>query len=485
MENKDNITLSHFDLYCILRFALKHLWMVLMAAAAMFMAVYVMQNQVAKPDYTSDISLAVTSKTAFGTSYTSVAATNTIAEQFSELLDSEVVRNSVCQELGVEKFPAKLAIDVPENTNIINVHVTAATPEVAFRTARAITNNYEEYSSFIFATAVMEVIYGPSIATEPSDLASRQQLLILSAPIGALLMIVLLIFFALRNNTVQTTAGAKDQLDAKLLATIYHQKKKATLRSKLKNIKSSLLINSPTSTFYYAETFHQLRMQLEHARQSRGERVFLITSCTENEGKSTVAANIALSLAQKHEKVLLVDCDLRKPAQYKVFEKKVQQQQDIGYLLSHHMSAEDLMGALQYDESSNLYFLLASSTQRKSAELLTSDETKTLIRSLRANFDFIIIDSPPIGYFVDSEILADLCDASLLVVRQDSVPAPAINDVVDMLTASDSTFLGCILNNVHTIKTISGVVGQSYGRGYGYGYGYGYGKHKKTEVRHD
>ena len=108
-----------------------------------------------------------------------------------------------------------------------------------------------------------------------------------------------------------------------------------------------------------------------------------------------------------------------------------------------------------------------------------------LLAVLRENFDYVILDSSPMGFFTDSEVLSDLADASILVVRQDVLPDLSINDAIDTLTRCKGRFLGFVFNDVHTFNTLARIVGgrhygygYGYGRSYGYGYGYGGSKHK-------
>jgi len=102
---------------------------------------------------------------------------------------------------------------------------------------------------------------------------------------------------------------------------------------------------------------------------------------------------------------------------------------------------------------------------------LNTPTMDTLLRQLRV-FDFVLLDTPPMGYFVDAETLADKVDASVLVVRQDRTPAAEINDAVDILRSCSARYIGCILNDMTASVT------EGYGYGYGYGYGrYGYGRY--------
>jgi receptor protein-tyrosine kinase len=131
--------------------------------------------------------------------------------------------------------------------------------------------------------------------------------------------------------------------------------------------------------------------------------------------------------------------------------------------------------------------LFPISQDRRCTELLSNATMDTLLKQLRV-FDFVLLDTPPMGYFVDAEALAEKADASMLVVRQDCTPAAQINDTVDILKSCKARFLGCILNDI-TFSLTEGYGGYGhYGYGYGYGYGhygYGYGRrHDKSHSRH-
>lgn len=489
-ENK-RITWAFFDPICIAKFVLYHIWMVILTALIFVMCAYLSLNLVLTPEYSSNVVFAVTSRNTSTAAYGSTAATYTVSQQFGGLLQSDLLLSAAAELMDLDTFPATIAVEVPEDTNIIQLTVTAASPELAYKSTLAIIECYDDYSGFILDTAMMDSVSGPNIPSSPSNATLRNRVLKLSAPIGALAMIALLIFLAMQRDTVQTTVGAKEQVDGELLATVFHERKNQTLRSFLKKQKKSLLISDPTSSFYYTETIHQLRVLLERAADKHGSQVFVITSCSENEGKSTVAANLALSLAQKHRRVLLMDADLRKPAQALIFEKEIDRSKGFGSLLTSHFSQELLDEAIVYDENTNLYTLYSTALHRRQTEALSVESFRPILNAVRKRFRFIIIDTPPLGFFADAEVVADAADASLLVVRQDLSPAIAINDSIDTLSGTRSRFLGYIFNNVRSFQAMSLPVARNYGYGYGYGqrygygYGYGYNKTKHAAKKED
>ena len=342
MEEKKRIQWSDFEPLCIIRFVLRHFWMVFLTALIAAMGLYLVQGLFMTASFNSTVTFAITSRNSASSSFSSTAATTTVASRMGELLSSDIVQNAAAKRMGLSSFPAQVSIQSPSNTNILIMDVTASSPELAYKSALAIMDCHTEYSQSVFSSVVLNNINGPTIASTANSSSSRALLLQIAAPIGAAAMIVLLIMLAIQADTIQTPTGAKHQVEGKQLATIFHERKNRTLRSVLKRRKKSLLITDPTCSFYYTETIHQLRIFIERAHDKQHAQLFLITSCSENEGKSTVAANIALSLAQKHRKVLLLDADLRKPAQSLIFEEPVESGNGFGRFLAKDFTEAEL-----------------------------------------------------------------------------------------------------------------------------------------------
>lgn len=483
MNERKGVEWGDLELFCVCRYILRRFWMVAFSALVCVMAVFLVQNIASTPTYTSSVTFAVTSRSTIGTTTNNIAVTGTVAGRFGQLLQSDIMKNAAAERLGMSSFPATISVDAPDNTNIVMMYVSASSPELAYKSTLAIIDCHKHYIDAVMKSAVLENINGPTIAVAPDSSSSRSTLLTLSAPLGALVMIFLLVMFCIREDTVHTSSGARHQIDGKLLATIRHERKHRTVKSLFSRKKKSLLISDPTCSFLYTETIHQLRILLERAKEVKHHQVFVIASCSENEGKSTIAANLALSLAQKHHKVLLLDGDLRKPAQSLIFDKHISHGKHFGSIVTNPFSKKALKEAIQHDTATNLYFLFSNSIERRKMEILSADTFRPIIDALRQEFSYIIIDTPPSGLFADAEVLADVSDASLLVVRQDLLPAIAINDTIDSLSTAKAEFMGIVLNNVHAIRNpISSSNGYGYGYRYGDGYGYGYGRHAKKET---
>ena len=281
---------------------------------------------------------------------------------------------------------------------------------------------------------------------------------------GAAAMLVLLLAIAILSDTVQTSEAVRRKLDVKLFATIHHEEKNKTMRTKLKKANKGLLITMPVASFCFTEEVYKLGTKVDYAACHGERKVILVTSVAENEGKSTVAANLALSLTQGGRKVLLIDADLHKAAQYKLFQFKPSVE-----------LTDMLRGNAPYQpellEKQHLYTLFSMKSSDGAAELIASPEMGRLLNRAREEMDYIVIDSPPMALFSDVEALADRADLSLLVVRQDVTPVRRINDTVDILNQCRAELLGCVFNDVRGLPFSN----DHYGYGYGYGSRDGYG----------
>ena len=274
------------------------------------------------------------------------------------------------------------------------------------------------------------------------------------------------------HDTVRSTEEATKKLDCRVLGEIKHERKYRTLRTALRHKKTSILITNPLTSFSYTEKLRTIRRKIEQHLPSDG-KIIMITSALENEGKSTVVVNIALALERKHKKILLIDCDMRKPALYKI----------LGITCQGNAVAEVAGGkaeaaekTISYAEGKTMDLLLGGQRARGSAELCGSDGMAKLLAWAKENYDYVLIDTPPMSAGVDAESLADLTDVSVLVVRQNWTDARNLQSVIDVLETAKSKFIGCVLNDCW-----AGALSEQSGYGYGYGYGrYGrYGKYGK------
>ena len=271
------------------------------------------------------------------------------------------------------------------------------------------------------------------------------------ACVGAMLaasLIVSVLF--LRRDTVQTPQAARHKLDGRVLGTIGHERKEKRLfvkKSRGAGRKAAALLTDPFVRYTYTEAYQDLCAALEHRMRRDGKKVLLLTGAGENEGKSSVAANLALALSMRGRHVLLLDLDLRKPALHKIFGLRTAAKNGIGQYLQAEKDAEP---PLIFSEKYGISLGLTAPAAHPE-RLLHSEKLKKLLLAARADerFDYVLLDSPPMLLSADAEALSALSDLSVLVVRQDYTPAGIVNDCADALTQSGTDFAGFILNDFY------------------------------------
>lgn len=473
------------DIFSIIRALLKDWWMILTAGLVGVICAFILADTAYTPVYTSSMTFLVSSRGSTS-NLSNLSAASGMAETFSEVLNSRLLRQRVQEELGLDFMPGEITTTVVEGTNLMTLRVSASTPEYSFKIMKSVMDHYSEITDYVMSNVVLEVLEQPEVPMAPSNPISARDMMKNYGLIAMGLMALLLAVIDYLKDNVKNEKEVEKKLDTKLFATIYHEEKNRTLKSKLRKSKKGLLLTDPTNSFLFVETYKKIRTKLMYKAGQSDSKVILVTSVMENEGKSTVAVNIAMALVQKSERVILVDGDMRRPASYKILHKKLTKGQEIGEYLNGRVPLDDI---LQRDSETGLYMMLGSRPYPNSTEMVSGSAMRNLMKAAKSIADYVVIDSPPTSLMADAEVLAEYADVSLLVVRQGMANVRELNDTIDMLDNSSSELLGCIFNDVKTGVFSGKKVWGGYG-GYGgykkYGYAkYGYGKTEKTHKKQE
>ena len=191
-----------------------------------------------------------------------------------------------------------------------------------------------------------------------------------------------------------------------------------------------------------AESYRTLRTNIQYSSFDKKYKSIVITSSEQGEGKSTTAANLALSLAQGEKKVVLIDCDLRKPSIHKKF--KVSNATG----LSDVLIGKELLSNTLKRHGENLLILPSGKIPPNPSEMLSSKAMSNLLEELKEDFDYIIIDTPPVQAVTDSQILSTKVDGTLLVIRAKETKRESVHNAVNLLKKVNAHIMGTVLNGV-------------------------------------
>lgn len=217
------------------------------------------------------------------------------------------------------------------------------------------------------------------------------------------------------------------------------------------------LIVQQNSKSPISEAYRTLRTNIQFSSFENDIKTILITSSGPAEGKSTTAGNLALTFAQSGKKVLLVDCDLRRPSIHKKF--FISNQTGLSNLLVENLKLEDV--AVKQED--NLCILPSGTIPPNPAEMLGSKKMKSFIDEMKDNFDYIILDTPPIIAVTDAQVLSTMADGVLLVVSSGQAEREAALRAKELLLNVKANIIGVVLNKLELKSR----------RGYGYYYYYG------------
>lgn len=191
-----------------------------------------------------------------------------------------------------------------------------------------------------------------------------------------------------------------------------------------------------------SEQYRNIRTNIEFASVDRKIHSLMVTSANPSEGKTTTTSNIAVVFAQQGKRVLLVDADLRKPATHQMF-----QVENIFGLTNVLTAGERLEKCIQKTAVDKLDFLPSGPIPPNPAELLGSNAMKELLSQTYSLYDLVIFDLPPILPVTDAQIMANQCDASVLVVRSEQTEKEAALKAKTLLESAKGKLLGVVLND--------------------------------------
>ncbi len=457
---------AHFKIY-LTDFikGVKKLWWVCIALAVLFgggLAVRgVMQYT---PQYTVSatfvVSMQSNSGASTGLSKYSYSYDTTTAEQlastFPHILGSNLLQEIVCMELGVEGMPASVSASSVTGTNMFKLTTVGSDPQKTYDTLLSVIKNYPTVAKHVIGNIKMDMITAPVFPGGPSNSKEIDENFVTGSTFGLLIGVIMIFVYAIFRNTIRTKDEIATELNSNALGTI----PRVVFKKRGGNDDKSLLITNPKISTSFTESFRICRNVFINSLEE-DEKVVLVTSTAPSEGKTTIITNLAMAVAKRKKKVLLIDGDLRNPS--------------IAPLLGIDMEnleyqTETEKYEIAFLKDFNLSVLRFIFPEEKKNTYLSTSFAKSIFDELRKEYDYILVDTPPCGLVSDAMFIAQAADAAIYVVHQDVVRVSKIKSSLNNLLSTDIKVLGCVLNG-----TIGGSSGYGYGYGYkNYGYGYGY-----------
>lgn len=356
------------------------------------------------------------------------------------LMNSNNAKSYVKKKMPISKTTYKAEVTLKQ-ANVVKIKVTADTKREANFSIKYLNDWYRENTERYSFPYNITVLKESKFSTKPVNQNSHiKNFLIGAVGSGFVLSCLLGLYFFLRD-TIKSEEEVENKLDTRLYAKLPFEVKK---REDARN-KKAILITSLKTSFFFRESMNKLRSKVEASSDKHGYKSFMITSAYENEGKSSVAANLALALAKNGRKVVLVDADFNKPAVFKIFDL------DGSKSLNKAIEGTSSWRSQVVSDRSGLDLLPCSQDSLKSEILTNSKKLDEIMKELREEYDFVIVDTCPAYLLNEPMAMNELVDATLFIVRQDYATSDVINETVKRLTYVKDNVLGVVFKNVVSV----------------------------------
>lgn len=442
----------------------KFYWLFLLVISISSTVFFLQAKKSYTPVYEAYSSFVVNTKTAYG--YTETYYNKTTAQQMSRtfpyILTSGVLRQVVAESLGMTSVPASITAESMEDMALFTIRVRAQNPQLAYDVLQAVIANYPIVAEYIIGDTqltLMDESGVPEAVVNPPAFTGQAGK---GALAGIGLSLVFLCVYAFTRNTVRREDDLKSRISVECLGNIplVRFKKRGNGKNQL------VLVDAKESGSLLGENIRAIRTRVSKKAETQGIRKILVTSAAPEEGKTTFAINLAVSLAAKGRKVALIDADLRNPSVVRQMGLS-RAENGIGEVLK---GQADLKESLVSYRDTTLKILPGAEPISNPTGLIAGENMEKVLEALARTADYVIVDAPPCGIFSDASLLARSMDGAIVVVRQDYMRIERILSGIENITDTGVQVLGYVLNG-----TEMGITGYGYGYSYGYGYRYGYG----------
>lgn len=450
------------DLRRIFKAIVRKLWAVALAAVIGAGAAFLGTFYFITPQYRASALFYVNGNTLSVGSIdvSSLSAAKSLVDSYIVILTSRESLNAVIDYADLDYSYGQLygmvSASAVNETEIFKVEVTSSDPAEAEKIANAIAYILpKRISGIIEGTTAKIVDYAvqPSAPFSPNYARNT----FMGALAGMALSLALIIIMDITDITIRTSDDLTQVTTLPLLAAVpdmappnakssYSRRGSKTKRKKGFVAVNDQLLVGPRINFAAAEANKLLRTKLLFSfADDSNNHIIGVSSAMTGDGKTITAINLAYALSQLKKRVLLIDCDLRRPSVHKKL--AVEKKTGLSEYLTGQLNKEEIIRSFEFkDATSKFNIIVSGENPPNPMELISSEKMKNLLEHLREEYDYIIIDLPPTGEVSDALAVADYLDGMLLVVRQNYCNRWALAQAISQFEFVNAKILGIVLN---------------------------------------
>lgn len=404
-----------------------------------------------------------------------------------EKIGEELLKNHTADELSsvfsVDKEANKISVDSIRNcltmaavneTEVLKVTAITKNADISAELCNIIADIAPDFLIRVVGAGSVEAIgeAKPDYNPVSPNVLKFTLLGVLAGMIIAVLIILVLDFL---DNTIKDSDELSKKYDKAIIGEIQSF---SGSRSKTDEDERKTLLDKEFP-FHIVESYKAMRTNIVFSLSTSEKKVLAVSSADPGEGKSTTSSNIAIALAQADHKVLLIDGDMRKPVQHKIF--KIKNKNGLSSVISGMKTAEQ---SIQKSVAENLDLLTSGPKPPNPSELLASEQAEKLLNDMSEKYDYIIIDTPPVNVVSDAIGISKSVAGILLVLKYGRTTYDSIENAMKKLQLSEMNMLGFVINDIVGKRHGGSYYKYRYKSGYS-DYGYGYGNDDEKEDKKD
>ena len=449
-SKREYISLA-FDIPTILMDLKKVIWIIFTLSVPIALLSYVMESRKFVPQYETDASLIVTTRGVNNNKLAGIDIGSKIAKRYTNIIASDVLKKKIAEDVGVPMYEFSISAECVESSNLFKIKVIANSPYKAFKVIHSVMKNYTTITDYFPDETYVDVLTEPAIPTNSFTSPPSKTIIVINLVLVFCGLVGLCAGLSCLKDTIRFGTDVEDKLSVSYLGDINLVRKRERILKKSKNSNNqqgeSNLINQPDADPSFVESVFRTSRRIRYNMDRINAKTLLITSTGADEGKSTIAVNIALALAKQGKRVVLVDLDLKCPELYRIIQIPDEYKCSlIEYMEKDDVDVESIIGIVP---ETGIDAVLNREVAEKSTELLSGDRINALFDFLKERYDYVIIDTSPMSVSSDTEAIAGAADAAIMVLKVHESSAKKINDELDIIYRCQTEIIGCIINGTH------------------------------------
>lgn len=387
-----------------------------------------------KPIYCAKATFSITAMVAKSRSYYNQQTARKLAETFPAIFTSEPLMNIVAEDLGVDKITDSISVKFLEDTNMFTVEVFSHSSNSANAVLNSIANNYTKVTKYIIGNAKFNIISGPTLGKEAVNSPNYVGYGIVGFAVSSFVCFVFLFIYALGYSYIYNSEDIENNFSIPVLGNI------PMIKTAKKNNIGSLL-----HSVKFLDNIRYIRNCI--LKNPKNNKIILINSADRHEGASTVAIATAITLAEKGQKVLLLESNLQTPNlanTFGIYNCKV--------FFNDVLSGSATLNQAILNMSRINIDVIFSLRGSNASHIILSKNFQDKFNDLRKlDYDYIIVDSPASAVFTDTFTISAYCDSVILVTSYEGATESEINNLLEYYRTTDLDILGSVFNKAQGV----------------------------------